>query len=47
MIYMRRSGLSWQKIAKITGHKKIDNLIKHYDTVMEAQGILVCLIISV
>ena len=47
MIYMRRSGLSWQTIAKITGHKKIDYLIKHYDTVIEAQGILVCLIMSV
>ena len=38
VIYMRRAGLSWQTIQKITGHKKIDNLIKHYDTIMEAQG---------
>ena len=38
IIYMRRANLSWELIMKITGHKRIDNLIKHYDTMLEAQG---------
>ena len=57
IIYMRRSGLSWQDISKITGmigsihnficnllifplgHKRIETLIKNYDTAMEAPGL--------
>ena len=30
--------MSWHTIAKITGHKRIESLILHYDTIMEAQG---------
>ena len=38
VLYMRRAGLSWELICKITGHSSTANLIKHYDTMLEAQG---------
>ena len=42
-MYMRRAGLAWETIAKITGHKNTKNLIAYYDTVLEGQGIQVSL----
>ena len=38
IIYMRRAGLAWETIVKITGHKSTVNLVKHYDLKLEAQG---------
>jgi len=35
---MRRAGLDWELICKITGHKSTQNLIRHYDTMLESQG---------
>ena len=37
-MYMRRAGLPWETIVKITGHKNTVNLVKHYDLKLEAQG---------
>ena len=34
-MYMRRSGIPFETIAKVTGHKSVENLIKHYDLVLE------------
>jgi len=42
-MYMRRAGLPWETIAKITGHKNTKNLIAYYNTVLEGQGIQVFL----
>jgi len=39
IIYMRRSGLSWLTIAKITGHQSVENLIKYYDLSLEGPGL--------
>ena len=36
IIYMRRAGIPWLTIAKITGHQSIENLIKYYDLNLEA-----------
>ena len=38
IMYMRRAGLPWETIVKITGHKSTVNLVKHYDLKLEAQG---------
>ena len=35
---MRRAGLPWLTIAKITGHQSVENLIKHYDLSLEVRG---------
>ena len=32
---MRRNGIDWVTIAKISGHKSVENLIKHYDLSVE------------
>ena len=34
-MYMRRSGIPFDTIAKVTGHKNIESLIKHYDLKLE------------
>ena len=34
-MYMRRGGISWPNIAKITGHTSVENLIKFYDLRLE------------
>ena len=39
IMYMRRAGLPWETIIKITGHKSTANLVKFYDLKLEAQGI--------
>lgn len=39
-MYMRRAGLPWETIKKITGHKNTENLIKYYDLKLEAQGLV-------
>ena len=38
IIFMRRAGLPWLTIAKITGHQSVENLIKHYDLSLEVRG---------
>ena len=38
-MYMRRAGLPWETIVKITGHKSTKNLIAYYDTYLEGQGV--------
>ena len=38
IIFMRRAGLPWLTIAKITGHQSVENLIKHYDLSVEVRG---------
>ena len=43
-MYMRRAGLPWETIAKITGHKNTKNLIAYYDTYLEGQGMQVFVI---
>ena len=35
IIYMRRAGIPWLTIAKITGHQSVENLIKYYDLNLE------------
>ena len=48
VMYMRRAGLSWETIVKITGHKSTVNLVKFYDLKLEAQGeSLTCLLFSI
>lgn len=42
IIFMRRAGIPWLTIAKITGHSSIENLIKHYDLKLE---VLYCTIL--
>ena len=37
-MYMRRAGLDWETIIKITGHKDTVNIVKFYDLKLEAQG---------
>ena len=37
-MYMRRAGLAWETIIKITGHKNTVNLVRYYDLKLEAQG---------
>ena len=37
IVFMRRAGLDWLTIAKITGHQSIENLIKHYDLKVEVR----------
>jgi len=37
IVFMRRAGLDWLTIAKITGHQSIKNLIKHYDLKVEVR----------
>ena len=34
-MYMRRSGIAFETIAKVTGHKNLESLIKHYDLKLE------------
>ena len=34
-MYMRRSGIPFDTIAKVTGHKNLESLIKHYDLKLE------------
>lgn len=38
ILYMRRAKLDWELICKITGHKNTQNLIRHYDVMLESQG---------
>ena len=38
IMYMRRAGLPWETIVKITGHASTVNLVKFYDLKLEAQG---------
>ena len=38
-MYMRRSGLSWETIIKISGHRSIVTLVKNYDLKLEAPGL--------
>lgn len=37
-MYMRRAGLSWGTIIKITGHRSIATVVKNYDLKLEAKG---------
>ena len=39
VMYMRRAGLSWETIIKITGHKNAVTLVKNYDLRLEAPGL--------
>ena len=39
IIYMRRAGIPWLTIAKITGHQSVENLVKYYDLNLEAPGL--------
>ena len=38
IIYMRRAGVPWLTIAKITGHQSIENLVQHYDLNIEVRN---------
>ena len=38
IMYMRRAGLSWGTIIKITGHRSIATVVKNYDLKLEAKG---------
>jgi hypothetical protein len=38
IMYMRRAGLAWETIIKITGHKSTVTLVQSYDLKMEAHG---------
>ena len=35
IIFMRRAGLPWLTISKITGHRDVANLVKYYDLKLE------------
>ena len=35
IMYLRRAGMEWQSIARVTGHTSVDSLIKHYDLRIE------------
>ena len=35
---MRRAGVPWLTIAKVTGHQSIENLIKNYDLGLEVRN---------
>ena len=35
---MRRAGVPWLTIAKITGHQSIENLVQHYDLNIEVRN---------
>lgn len=37
-MYMRRAGLSWGTIIKITGHRSVATVVKNYDLKLEAKG---------
>ena len=34
-MYMRRCGIPFETIAKVTGHQNLESLIKHYDLQLE------------
>ena len=38
-MYMRRAGMDWNDIIKITGHKNAVTLVKQYDLKLEAPGL--------
>jgi hypothetical protein len=38
IMYMRRAGLSWGTIIKITGHRSVATVVKNYDLKLEAKG---------
>ena len=35
VMYMRRCGIPFETIAKVTGHQNLESLIKHYDLQLE------------
>ena len=35
IMYMRRCGIPFETIAKVTGHTNVESLIKHYDLALE------------
>ena len=35
IMYMRRCGIPFETIGKVTGHKNLESLIKHYDLTLE------------
>ena len=37
--YMRRAGMSWETIIKVTGHRSTVTLVKNYDLKLEAPGL--------
>ena len=37
-MYMRRCGIPFETIAKVTGHQNLESLTKHYDLQLEVQG---------
>ena len=37
-MYLRRAGLPWETIIKVTGHKSTVTLVKNYDLKLEAPG---------
>ena len=39
VMYMRRAGLPWADIMKITGHASAVTLVRHYDCTLEAPGL--------
>ena len=39
VMYMRRAGMDWNDIIKITGHKNAVTLVKQYDLKLEAPGL--------
>ena len=41
---MRRAGVEWPTIAKITGHKSLKNLIEFYDLNLEVTAITLSLV---
>ena len=38
IMYLRRAGLPWETIIKVTGHKSTVTLVKNYDLKLEAPG---------
>ena len=37
-MYMRRCGIQFETIAKVTGHQNIESLTKHYDLQLEVSA---------
>ena len=40
---MRRAGIPWLTIAKVTGHKSVETLVKSYDLTLDV-SILCCFV---
>ena len=40
IMYMRRAGISFNTIQKITGHKSVESLVQNYDLSLEVGALL-------